>query len=119
MGDVYVTTSMAEGFNLPVVEAMACGLPVVSTDFGGMTDVVTNDNGWLLTQGKMKEVVWDEMYHGVSWKVPSIKEIRVQLRSIYNKQSQITAKIQNALDTANNFTWTHSARKAKEFLEQL
>ena len=37
MADVYVSAYRAEGFNLPVLEAIACGTPAVVTD-GGATD---------------------------------------------------------------------------------
>jgi glycosyltransferase involved in cell wall biosynthesis len=38
--DVYAFTSRHEGFPLAPVEAMACGLPVVSTDVSGIRDVL-------------------------------------------------------------------------------
>lgn len=37
LADCYVSPYMAEGFNLPVLEAMACGLRVLATE-GGATD---------------------------------------------------------------------------------
>ena len=39
--DVYVSPYQAEGFNMPVLEAMACGLPVICTK-GGPTDEFTH-----------------------------------------------------------------------------
>ncbi|HEX4794355.1 MAG TPA: glycosyltransferase family 4 protein [Humisphaera sp.] len=41
--DVYVSPYNAEGFNLPALEAAACGLPLICTA-GGPTDEFTNDN---------------------------------------------------------------------------
>jgi len=36
--DVFVSPTRAESFNIPCIEAMACGKPVITTDFGGQTD---------------------------------------------------------------------------------
>ncbi len=45
--DVYVQTSRVEGLPLAVLEAMAAGLPIISTPAGGMKDIV-RDNGILI-----------------------------------------------------------------------
>ena len=47
VSDLYVQTSHNEAMPLSVLEAMATGLPIVSTDVGGLRDVV-KDNGALV-----------------------------------------------------------------------
>jgi glycosyltransferase involved in cell wall biosynthesis len=43
--EVAVVPSLYEGFSLPAVEAMSCGLPVVSTTGGALPEVVGPDGG--------------------------------------------------------------------------
>jgi len=40
MADVFVTASMGEGFGLPIIEAMACGKPVIGTNFSSIPELV-------------------------------------------------------------------------------
>jgi len=46
--DIYATASLWEGFNLPVVEAQACGRPVVAFDIGSHREVVNPKCGQLV-----------------------------------------------------------------------
>jgi glycosyltransferase involved in cell wall biosynthesis len=46
--DAFVLPTHAEGWGLPTHEAMAMGLPVVTTNWGGSTEFVTSENGLLL-----------------------------------------------------------------------
>ena len=50
--DVFVLPSRAEGFSLALIEALAAGLPVVSTRVGIAPDIVTNgEQGLLVSRG--------------------------------------------------------------------
>ncbi len=46
--DVLLYTSRLEGFGLPPLEAMSCGLPVIATDCGGIRDFATDGENCLL-----------------------------------------------------------------------
>jgi len=48
--DLYVAPSLEDGFNLPIVEAMACGLPVIASVQAGATEMVRDgETGFVLT----------------------------------------------------------------------
>jgi glycosyltransferase involved in cell wall biosynthesis len=51
--DVYATCSLQEGFNLTIVEAQACGKPVVAFDIGPHEEVL--DNGYLVSEYDLKD----------------------------------------------------------------
>jgi glycosyltransferase involved in cell wall biosynthesis len=49
MSDIYAFPSLSEGLGTPVLESLACGIPVVANRISGITDVWINDgsNGYL------------------------------------------------------------------------
>jgi len=48
MGDIYVYPTKLDGLGLTMYEAMACGMPVITTDNAPMNEIITNDFGRLV-----------------------------------------------------------------------
>lgn len=46
--DVYLSTAKAEGLNMPTLEAMACGLPVVAGNHTALADHLADNRGFLI-----------------------------------------------------------------------
>jgi glycosyltransferase involved in cell wall biosynthesis len=49
--DLYVSPSQEDSFGLPVAEAMACGLPVITSKFAGVSELIHNEHdGFILSE---------------------------------------------------------------------
>ena len=49
ISDLFLLPSIEEGISNAVLEAMALGVPVISTDCGGMMEVISNsENGFII-----------------------------------------------------------------------
>jgi glycosyltransferase involved in cell wall biosynthesis len=76
--DVVLQVSYGGGFELPIMEAQACGTRVISTNWSGPKDLVADDG--FLVQGQL---FWDEAQ--VAWfKIPSIAGIYQALSDAYD-----------------------------------
>jgi glycosyltransferase involved in cell wall biosynthesis len=57
--DVYILPSYNEGLPIAILEAMSYGLPIISTDIGGISEaVLDNENGFLIEPGN-KQQIWE------------------------------------------------------------
>jgi glycosyltransferase involved in cell wall biosynthesis len=50
--DIFVFPTEKEAFGISLIEAMACGLPVIATSVGGLKDILEHGkNGWVVRAG--------------------------------------------------------------------
>jgi len=113
--DIFVSPTRAEAYNLPCIEAMACGLPVITTNFGGQTDYVNDKNGWIIG-GKLTEIQHEVQYEGIKWLTPDITELRNVMRGIYDDQSIIREKSIATIKTSKDNTWAKTATKIETLI---
>lgn len=108
---VLVAPTRSESFGIPGIEAMACGLPTITTNFGGQTDYSNKENSWIV-DGELIEVTWELLYEGVKWLTPNIEKLKNAMRHAYEIRTttQFEQKQKAALETAKQFTWDNSAK---------
>jgi glycosyltransferase involved in cell wall biosynthesis len=55
--DALVFPSYFEGFALVILEAMASGLPVITTTASGGANVIADENGWIIHPGDLSGLI--------------------------------------------------------------
>lgn len=86
--DAVVSTHRSEGFGLTPFYAMSMGIPVIVTDYGGVTDFCRDDTAWLVDVDRMVQPGEAEMntfdhLRGTLWAEPSIESARKALRDCF------------------------------------
>ena len=54
--DVLILPSFSESFGLVLIEALACGKPVIGSDVGGITEIINDDVGLLVNPKKVSSI---------------------------------------------------------------
>ena len=102
--DVLLAPSHGEGFCVPLIEAQACGTPVIANDFSAQSELV--GAGWVL-RGQPE---WDPAWHA-SLVTPIIDDVVAKLHEAYEKARDPELKAL-AVEWAGQFD---SARVFDEF----
>lgn len=95
--DVLLAPSHGEGFCVPLIEAQACGTPVIVSEFSAQPELV--GAGWKV-QGQLE---WDPAQHA-SYMVPYVGDIINKLEEAY--ASDLESMQQEAIDFAAQYDTT-------------
>lgn len=125
--DVFLSAPRGEAWGLPIIEAAATGLPIISTVYSGhaeflkpiKTSVVPVE--WHLAPVDCPEYKsyypFDDGDWGL-WAIPTVDSIRTAMRTAYQNHHKLSQQARkNSAIIRTQFSWSASADRAVQALE--
>jgi glycosyltransferase involved in cell wall biosynthesis len=121
--DAFVSAHRGEGYGMKILDALACGLPVITPLFGGPTDFCTAANCFpvdfsLVPVGDCLDTRSLRITNGPTWAEPSVASLAATLRRVVEAPDaarRIGARAR--ADVVDRLTWDAAARGLLDFLQ--
>ena len=120
--DCFVSAGRGEGWDMPLLEAMACGLPTIATDWGAHRDFAHDDICYpLAIRGTVPAAnVRCPYYQGFSWADPDPDHLGVLLRRVFEQREEAAGKGRRAaVEVAARWSWSAAAGRIRNRLTEI
>jgi glycosyltransferase involved in cell wall biosynthesis len=117
--DAFVLPTRGEGWGLPILEAMACGLPCIVTNYGGHLTFANESSCFLIDVDRMVPVedpTWTRALDWGEWAQPDLDHLAHLMRHLVEHRDQARAVGRAARCAALQWSWDNAARIALGYL---
>lgn len=116
----FVTCARSEGWNLPLIEAMACGIPSIASDFGGSTEYAGDALVVRIRELRKPHGIYGNWDVPGQWGEPDYDHLVELMKDAYKNYAIHREKALKTSDMIRTkFSWEAAAKKAYAVLEEL
>lgn len=122
---VFLSCSRAEGWNLPLIEAMACGTPAIYLDWSGSTEYTAAVDPKKYLAIDVAEFKKPEHVYGMSdcpglWAEPDFERLKeIMVHIYYNYSAHKTEAMKWSEYIRREFSWNKAAEKAMVVFQEI
>ncbi|WP_058303138.1 glycosyltransferase family 4 protein [Gorillibacterium timonense] len=130
--NAFVLPTRGEGVGLPFLEALASGVPVIATGWGGHMDFLHSGNSFLVDYNLQNPGVSMNSKHAIAfrfralfaqpgqrWAEPSIASLRKQMRAAFRNPALCREKGKRGRADVAKLTWARAGSSLKKAIEQV
>ncbi|MEN9938070.1 MAG: hypothetical protein RLZZ387_4649 [Chloroflexota bacterium] len=119
--DCFVLPTRGEGWGMPILEAMACGLPTIATNWSAQADFLDDEVAYPLRVRRLIPAVAKcPYYEGYEWADPDVEHLRHLMRHVYEHRDEARAKgLRAARVAAERWSWARAVDKIMARLEDV
>jgi len=119
----FVLPTRGEGWGRPYVEAMASGIPVIGTEWGGSLDFMNHGNSFLIAcepcpVPKAAVEEWPA-FAGQRWVEPSTEHLRQLMREVYEGGPEVSQRVERASREVELYDVAHVVGLVHDQLSEL
>lgn len=119
--DCFVLPTRGEGWGMPILESMACGIPVIATDWSAQRDFLNAHTGFPIRVKRLVPAIAKCPYYtNFQWAEPDFEHLAHIMRGVYeNQQSVKERSLTISQQILSQWTWENAVKKIAERIRQL
>jgi len=123
-GNVFLSCARSEGWNLPLLEAIACGTVSICSNYGAQLEFAGGVSHLVDIKGYKKptDFFLDNTENGVpgTWAEPDYEHLEDVIRDVHNNYDKYNEEaLLRSKEVRSKFTWGNAASIAYKYLEEL
>jgi len=122
-GHVFLSCARSEGWNLPLIESIACGVPSICSDWGAQLEFADGISYTVnVPEEKKPEQVFmmDEGQVQGMWGEPDFEHLRYVMRKVYNEYNDARPRARKVSKLVREiYTWENAALKGEKLIRDL
>jgi len=124
VSDCFVLPTRGEAFGLPMLESLACEVPVITSDNGGYLDFLNEKNSWFIRSNGLNQISSrlgkiNPYYRNLWFNEPDVNHLKELMRNAFENKTEYNEKKKHTTENLERFSYKNIAKVVLSRLKEI